>query len=233
MKTCSKCGESFPLTSEYWPKREDSKDGFRGQCLNCWREKGRKRMLDWRHANPERARAARRRSYWNNPDNERAYARKWYQENKEWVSEYNKLYREGNPEIIRACIDRFYEQNPDYRREYYEQNKEQIAQRNSAWGKANREKTRAAWHRYDARKKGAQGEYTPEDAANIYRFQNGHCKYCNADLEIVGKHLDHIMPLTRGGSNWPTNLQYLCPTCNVSKGSKFPWEFKPEWYFPT
>lgn len=83
-------------------------------------------------------------------------------------------------------------------------------------------------HRRRARKLNAPGSYTAQDARNIYNFQNGRCKYCNADLEVTGKHLDHVIPLSRGGSNWPTNLQYLCPHCNCSKKNKMPWEWRPD-----
>lgn len=232
-KTCSKCGESFPLTSEYWPKRDTSKDGFRGQCLNCWREKSRNRMKEWRITNPEKAKAASRRAYWENPEKWRQQVHEWYEQNKEHVAEYNKRYREENPEIIQENIRRFHEENPDYRSNYYQEHKDEYRERARNWRAENLEQSRLLWHRYDARKKGAQGECTPSDAANIYRFQNGRCKYCNADLEATGKHLDHIIPLSRGGNNWPTNLQYLCPSCNTSKADKMPWEWKPSLWLPT
>jgi 5-methylcytosine-specific restriction endonuclease McrA len=30
-------------------------------------------------------------------------------------------------------------------------------------------------------------------------------------------HRDHKTPLTRGGTNWPSNIQLLCRKCNVKK----------------
>ena len=46
------------------------------------------------------------------------------------------------------------------------------------------------------------------------------CIYCGCRLDD-NFHVDHIIPLTREGtSNWPSNLQLLCPSCNPSKGAK-------------
>ena len=36
------------------------------------------------------------------------------------------------------------------------------------------------------------------------------------------RHVDYIMPLFQGGTNWPDNLQLLCPRCNRAKGSLLP-----------
>lgn len=33
-------------------------------------------------------------------------------------------------------------------------------------------------------------------------------------------HVDHIVPVARGGANDPSNYQALCARCNKSKGAK-------------
>lgn len=49
------------------------------------------------------------------------------------------------------------------------------------------------------------------------------CTYCGAsDEELV---LDHIIPVSRGGSNHPTNLTAACVSCNGAKGAKTYSEF--------
>jgi 5-methylcytosine-specific restriction endonuclease McrA len=70
-----------------------------------------------------------------------------------------------------------------------------------------------------ARKRAAPGNFTGADARKLFVAQEGFCAACYASI-IDGYHVDHIMPLSRGGSNWPDNLQLLCPPCNHSKGAK-------------
>lgn len=36
---------------------------------------------------------------------------------------------------------------------------------------------------------------------------------------------EHQIPLSRGGSNWPSNLVPACDNCNKSKKDKTPAEF--------
>ena len=43
--------------------------------------------------------------------------------------------------------------------------------------------------------------------------------YCGESL-VVLYHLDHIVPVASGGTSEDSNLQLLCPTCNMRKGAK-------------
>lgn len=228
-KVCSKCKLPFPLTSEYWPKRATSKDGFRGQCLNCWREKGRNKMKQWRKDNPEKAKVAHNRAYWKNPEKWRQKAREWYQKNKEHVAEYNKHYREENPEIVKEATKRFYDENPEYRSSYYQDHKEERNEYDRQWTKGNLEKKRAAWHRRQARIKGNGGSYTGDQIKELLEAQERFCFHCGADISEYYE-IDHWIPLTRNGSNNIENIRLLCQFCNRSKGNKLPHEWHPNIY---
>lgn len=46
MRICKKCGESFPLTDEYFFYREKCKDGFSPKCLRCMGGKFGKRRIN-------------------------------------------------------------------------------------------------------------------------------------------------------------------------------------------
>jgi 5-methylcytosine-specific restriction endonuclease McrA len=70
-----------------------------------------------------------------------------------------------------------------------------------------------------ARKLNADGEHTFQDVKVIGDLQEWRCYYCNKDV-AASYHVDHMIPLVRGESDWPDNLVVACPTCNISKGAK-------------
>lgn len=76
-----------------------------------------------------------------------------------------------------------------------------------------------------AKRRGAAGSFTEEDLLRILRLQKRKCCYCKASLRS-GYQIDHIVPLSAGGSNWPANLQLTCRgPCNQRKHSQDPVEF--------
>lgn len=65
-----------------------------------------------------------------------------------------------------------------------------------------------------------EGKFTIADVRALMRKQNMMCA-CNCGQSLhLGYHIDHIMPLARGGTNWPANLQLLTPLCNLRKAHK-------------
>jgi 5-methylcytosine-specific restriction endonuclease McrA len=52
------------------------------------------------------------------------------------------------------------------------------------------------------------------------------CCYCNRPVDAYSCHVDHKMPLKRGGSPGLDNLALPCSTCNSVKGQLTPEEFK-------
>lgn len=64
-----------------------------------------------------------------------------------------------------------------------------------------------------------RGTYTAKDVRVIYRVQDGRCALCRRALHME-YHVDHIVPIAKGGWNVFDNLQLLCPRCNLTKGAK-------------
>lgn len=60
--------------------------------------------------------------------------------------------------------------------------------------------------------------------SNINKYNKLTCVYCFSPCED-NWHLDHIIPLVKGGTNNKSNLTISCPWCNLSKGSKTVEEF--------
>lgn len=64
-----------------------------------------------------------------------------------------------------------------------------------------------------ARKAGAHGCASASQIRARIAFFGGKCAYCPAPYE----HVDHVIALSRGGTNWPANLRPACANCNLVK----------------
>jgi 5-methylcytosine-specific restriction endonuclease McrA len=78
---------------------------------------------------------------------------------------------------------------------------------------------KCAQHLRRARERGAIGSFTPSEWAEIVDRQNGKCLHC---CELKPLTRDHIVPLSKGGSNLASNIQGLCKSCNSRKRDKVP-----------
>jgi 5-methylcytosine-specific restriction endonuclease McrA len=78
-----------------------------------------------------------------------------------------------------------------------------------------------------SRKRMATGSFTVKDINEILKAQKGRCAYCRKKLSR-SYHVDHIVPLARGGTNERRNIQVTCKKCNLAKNSKDPMRFAQE-----
>jgi len=49
------------------------------------------------------------------------------------------------------------------------------------------------------------------------------CEYCSRRPPEVKLDIDHILPVSRGGTNVSYNLRFLCVQCNRVRGNRFHW----------
>lgn len=93
-----------------------------------------------------------------------------------------------------------------------------------------REQRLSSTRNYRALKRAAKGNHTPQDIHLLYLRQKRKCYYCKRHVLPPGigerrgqrrsYQVDHIVPLSRGGSNDIHNLAISCAACNESKGNK-------------
>jgi 5-methylcytosine-specific restriction endonuclease McrA len=211
-KTCTKCGQTKKLGLFKADKR--LKSGYGSQCKECKY----KQTNNWVLHNYERKLEINNNYRLRHPEQAAERNRAWALDNQDYLSEKAKAYREANKEKLT-------EQSKAWR----VANKEKIAQDNKAWRAANPERKKAnddAWWRANPEKVKARNSArrARKKAASIYlvtdkdirAIMSKPCAYCGKQSE----HLDHVVPLYRGGTHSIGNLVAACATCNLSKGKK-------------
>lgn len=174
-----------------------------GQCCRCKINSECRKQKE----NPEWANTRNARWQTNHREQATAKVARWRAENPDHVFDVWKRHYEANIEIYRKNY-----------RGFYVRHREQENQRSLAYAKANPDRINAIVAKRRARKLNAEGSYTEEDVKRILLKQENKC-FCGTDITI-GYTIDHIVPLARGGSNWPSNIQGMCKSCNSSKGIK-------------
>ena len=70
---------------------------------------------------------------------------------------------------------------------------------------------------YRARKLKAEGSYSFQQWEELKKKYNYMCLCCKQQEPFIKLTADHIIPLTKGGSNDIGNIQPLCRSCNGRK----------------
>lgn len=143
-----------------------------------------------------------------------------------------KRYRERHRERNLARLRKWREDNHDkaiaWLRDYRRANPERHRTEVREWQKRNPEKRRAQRHLRKCRQRSAEGRFTGIDIKNILKHQRNKCAYyidCGQSFSNQQFQIDHIVPLARGGTNWPNNLQLLCASCNARKHDRDPIDY--------
>ncbi len=91
--------------------------------------------------------------------------------------------------------------------------------------KNNKDKVKIYHHRRRAIIQGCVGHLSSGLRAKLMSLQGNRCAVCKCDISVTESHMDHIIPLAKGGPNTNDNIQMLCKTCNLRKGAKDPIDF--------
>lgn len=60
---------------------------------------------------------------------------------------------------------------------------------------------------------------TPKMRLAVIHADAYKCRACGAGADVAQLHVDHILPISRGGKTDFENLQTLCEACNLAKSS--------------
>jgi len=170
---------------------------------------------------------------------------RWIERNRDAVRTIKKRYCENHPDSNAEAKRRYAEKTQEKRAEWKRDNRGRVNQRARERYAEAPEAFKARIEKYAskypekvalfkrcaaqvgrARRIAAEGKCTTADIQAIMARQRSRCanRACLASIK-VSYHIDHVMPIVKGGSNWPENIQLLCPSCNLRKSAKDPYEW--------
>lgn len=142
-------------------------------------------------------------------DCERARSSARYSLQSEECRALKRVYYAANRETVKARTSL-----------YYIEHREERCEQVSRWSKANPAKDKERHHRRRARKAGCV--VSSADLRLVVEKAGGLCQVCGILIPEGLRHIDHIIPLSKGGPHAQENLQLLCRTCNCRKGARLP-----------
>lgn len=161
--------------------------------------------------------------------------------------EYSKVYRAKNNEKLCSLKSEYYFKNKEeillkqkkYKTEnkerilhvkrignkaYREKNKEKIIERRKIYGKTLSCKVSKKNYKHKRRAIENNGDLKHKDLVKLEKNAKK-CYWCECKIYDKKYHIDHYIPLAKGGEHTLSNLVISCPMCNFKKGSKNPIEF--------
>lgn len=142
------------------------------------------------------------------------------------IFDYNKKYYKSNTDKYKKLWTEYYQANKDKlnarSRERYYFLKESKPDLLRKWNKNGRKKYRktsngSLVHRLDSQRRRSLGTINKKEWLEKLESFGGKCVNCGSSEKIT---IDHIIPVSKGGTNDTNNLQPLCSHCNSSKGTK-------------
>lgn len=149
-----------------------------------------------------------------------ALSSRYYSQNKEKVLDWHRQYHMGHREEHNARMSQ-YQQTPQGRIAHNAANQRYSQTERGKLIRISRE------HKRRARKYANGGSFTPEQFQEQIKRQKHRCYYCRK------RHLkrdfpwqvEHVVPVSRGGTNNIDNIVAACSICNLRKRDRLPHEW--------
>lgn len=208
-RVCVGCNADKPV-SEFAPKR--------ATCKACIRRQERAKHA----ANREARNEASRRWRTENPELSKQLKRDWYYRNKDRSQAASLAWRESHPERAKEARKAWEAANPDYRRIWANLNRDKAREYGLRWREQHPEQATEMIRARRALIKAAALSQNDLD-----RLWTGICGICKSSMDRslpwpdpMSKSIDHIVPLSQGGTHTRDNLQWAHLVCNIRKGAK-------------
>ena len=173
-------------------------------------EASRRKARERRDADPQKFSEYSRRDYEKHKVKRIAAVKRRYESDPARFNQEAKVWNKKNPEVRKAIA-----------RKWARNNRDKI----KAWQADNEDKIRIyrTVTKSKRRLRIAQSSrhFTKNDIDHIFKMQRGLCAYCRLSIE-TGYHIDHIMPIAKGGNNSRSNIQLCCAQCNHEKNAMDP-----------
>lgn len=213
-KTCTGCGQTLPV--ENFSPSKLGLYGVRSKCRPCCALA----TQGYRKRNPEKV---------------RDYNARFRAENPGKVAQKNREFRERNPDYAKNYHATYKDlENLRKRQEYWSdpakqsqrkrkarlENPEKFRERYRSYAQNNKTKLNEKAARRRALKAKASTFYVSKK--EVWHLYNSKCFYCPKPSETI----EHVIPLSRGGSHGIGNLVPCCGSCNYSKAGRTVMEWR-------
>ena len=177
-----------------WKAKEQFRPPSRKTCNACAAKKRRERRLA-------------------NLEQERATAKQYRETHQEEIAKHKAQYQSTvrGRELMLAAGRRY---------RHTDKGMARSRAQSARWGKTKKGRlsSRIRCARRRARLLNAPGVFTAKDWHEILRIQQNKCFYCNKTFsESLPTTMDHVIPLSKGGSHDPKNIVAACRSCNSKK----------------
>lgn len=183
-------------------------------------ERNKQKVIDaakaWKAANPDKVKAGAKIYRDSHAEEMQTLQNAWVACNPDRVKEKSKRYYVRHAAKIRAKSSA-----------YHSENKAAIAEKFKLYRQKPEYKARATMYREKRETGLSTGMLLPDIYERLLKAQRGKCPCCKKELG-TDYHLDHIFPISRGGTNTDDNVQLLRKICNLNKHAKHPVDFMQE-----